>query len=59
MGDGNIDAIERGRVAVKTVLTQSPHLLTHATLTPYELFRALYSGGGANSANRDLLEVDP
>ena len=43
---------------MKTVLTQSPHLLTHATLTPYELFRALYSGGGANSANRDLLEVD-
>ena len=57
--DGKIiHAIERGRVAVKTVLTQNARLLTHETVTPYELFRAFNSAYGPDSAERLLLEVD-
>jgi hypothetical protein len=50
-------AIQRGRVAMKTVLDRAERPLRHKTLTPYELFRALNKGDNKNWG-KDLFDLD-
>jgi hypothetical protein len=47
-GVSKIEAVQHGRTAVKTVLASYEYRLTHATVTPYEIFRALNNGDSAN-----------